>query len=127
MVEKLQAEVDNLKEKVEQTTSSSSQSEALLREEVERLLKQIADLKAKAEADLDDCRTQLTEEKARELGQQTEKHQCDMQSAKLAAEANLKAVTEELQADLATARQGFDAEQQALEKRREDMVAEYER
>ena len=100
-----------MKEKIEQITSSSSQSEALLREEEERLLKQIADLKAKAEADLVKCRNQLTEEKVRELGQQSEKHKRDTQAAKLAAEANLKqveakyqAIIEELQADLATAR-----------------------
>ena len=49
--------------------NSGSQSEEQLREEIERLLKEIADLKAKAEADLAKCRKQLKEEKERELGQ----------------------------------------------------------
>lgn len=42
-------------------------------------------------------------------------------------EDNYNKIIEELKADLATARMGFDAERQALEKKKDDMAAEYER
>lgn len=57
---------------------SGDQSEAQLRQEIERLLQQIADIKQKAEDDLVKMREAMTQDKERELGALAEKHKREM-------------------------------------------------
>ena len=133
-ISELEAKIKELELIVENSKLSGADAEEKLRQEMQRLLKEIEDMKRKFKQDFDQLEQKMLKQKEQELKFHADKFEkmifdqkAQAKKDKAFLENEHKKKVTQLEEDLKIARSGFASEREALEKKRTDMQAEYEK
>lgn len=127
-INSLNGKIKELEGLLEDAKSTGAEGEQKLRDEIRKLLAQIEEQKVKFSKDFKDLEERKNNQRDKELNQQKDKYEKMIEELKKKfkndqefMEKDYKKRIEELEADLKMARKGFEAERDALEKKRTDM------